>query len=621
MNKYETKLILAFFLLLPIFVNATNITIDVSGEIDQNQNKILYLNEDAELTISVSQGGRNTSSPEVAGLENFKVGGRRTSTNISMINGALSSENTYGYEIYPTREGNFEIGPARVTHDGQTVESNKVKVIVKQRQANNSQKSQAQNTHQQKQVESLSSQNSSSSAEVIGKIVLNKKQAFVGEPIIAKLLVYARGPVIQLSLNPPNFPNFLSKEVKIEKKGVQVLNQKEYHVIEKQYVLTPIQPGEKEIASVEIIYEAQVPLKSRRRANFFGDDFFDSFFQPQAQVQQFKVKSDKVKIQINSLPQLEKSVNGVGQFSSITASADKNEASANEPILLSLEIHGKGNLEQIATPKLNLPNSFKYYESKSSVTENLDESYKGGSKKFEFVLQAMNPGEWQIPPQNFSYFDVETKSVKTLTTLPISLKINQAEQSPNMPNQQTVNPIPVQQEEPPIIDQNKETTTKDIRFIEDDAKIYQGNQTSIPLPIFIFLLLIMLLIYKKHILKKHLTIITNKYQIKKSKNKNMDKFLKEFEKIQQDKNTQNLHQLFINIIATKCGILNENINDEIIEKFMSNLELDHNKTIEFMDFLNSCASRRFTSLNHDIQEYNENELLKKANYWLLFLTK
>jgi hypothetical protein len=69
-----------------------------------------------------------------------------------------------------------------------------------------------------------------------------------------------------------------------------------------------------------------------------------------------------------------------------------------------------------------MPSCLKYYDSNSTLVE---PSFHGGmfKKRFEFIVQGMQVGEWDIPEHTFTYFDVKKHAYVTLRTAPLSVSI------------------------------------------------------------------------------------------------------------------------------------------------------------------------------------------------------
>ena len=59
-----------------------------------------------------------------------------------------------------------------------------------------------------------------------------------------------------------------------------------------------------------------------------------------------------------------------------------------------------------------VPDSFKWYDSKNYMTDATQSGFS--AKVFEYILQGLKPGEYEIPPQEFAYFDVNSKTYKKI---------------------------------------------------------------------------------------------------------------------------------------------------------------------------------------------------------------
>ena len=163
-----------------------------------------------------------------------------------------------------------------------------------------------------------------------------------------------------------NFPGFSSKDFGQQQNHQELRNNKLVDIIEQKFALVSLQPGNKTINPVTVVYQAQVKNK-RKSMGIFGDDFFGGFFD-QMQLEQKESQSNSLKIDIKPLPKTNESVDGIGVFKTFTMSVDKTSALANEAITLTLEIDGAGNFDQISTPKLAIPDFIKNYESKNDFT-------------------------------------------------------------------------------------------------------------------------------------------------------------------------------------------------------------------------------------------------------------
>ena len=150
---------------------------------------------------------------------------------------------------------------------------------------------------------------------------------------------------------------------------------------------------------------------------------------------EYNATSNKVKIDVLSLPTEGKpdSFHGaVGEFS-LNADIDKTTAKTNEAVTLKVILSGKGNLELLEMPELNLPSGFEKYEPKT--TENISKrNIVSGSKVAEYLMIPRVVGTREIPKVEFSYFNPEKKKYVTLQSKSFKLNITQGEQLPEVEN-------------------------------------------------------------------------------------------------------------------------------------------------------------------------------------------
>jgi len=96
-----------------------------------------------------------------------------------------------------------------------------------------------------------------------------------------------------------------------------------------------------------------------------------------------------------------------------------------------LAVEGDGTMDDLQFPVLQgLPDSFRSYPSKQ-----YNQTTPPGKsvKCFEFILQGMQAGNWEIPAQTCTYFDVQAHHYKTLSTSPLSATVIPASYSKSNP--------------------------------------------------------------------------------------------------------------------------------------------------------------------------------------------
>lgn len=436
--------------------------------------------ETFKLKIITTGKERSPNNVTVTGLENFTSVGKSDHSSVSINNSSVSLEKITTHMLVPKKEGTFTIGPAKLVHNGKTITSNNVTVHV-------AKKTQFKNLNTSKNTQNSNQKTNNKDYELFCTLLTNKNVATIEEPIIITLQIYTRGNITGIKgIRPPNFPNCTVKDIKKIKEYKKQAHSKSYSVIEKQFIVYPNKPGELLLTPAQVIYNVRKKIK-KRRMNFLGEEFFSNFFD--SGLEQKVATSNPITIKINELPDQSKKIDGIGTFSSFIAKVDKSNVRVNEPIKLSLELTGDANFDLIPKPKLELPPTYRSYDSTTELIQSKNDDQF--TKIFQFILQVAKEGNWTIPSQKLAYFDTATKEYKTITTKPIKIKaIHDQLTSPQTPS----HVVPPQNttektSSSKISKLDSSQPTKDIHFIQDTSSAYQAERK---LPTWLFLLIILL---------------------------------------------------------------------------------------------------------------------------------
>jgi hypothetical protein len=116
----------------------------------------------------------------------------------------------------------------------------------------------------------------------------------------------------------------------------------------------------------------------------------------------------------------------VGSGFSLTVAADRTVVQVGEPISLSFELRGEGNLETAALPPLDaeglLPSS-RFRVPEGQLAGRLE----AGAKRFTAVVRVIDPDVREIPALEYAWFDPTTGSFQTTRSRPIALSVRDAE--------------------------------------------------------------------------------------------------------------------------------------------------------------------------------------------------
>ncbi len=122
---------------------------------------------------------------------------------------------------------------------------------------------------------------------------------------------------------------------------------------------------------------------------------------------------------------------GIGKFF-FQSKIVPEEAYVGDPMTLTLEIIGEGLIENILPLKLEeqekIAKNFKVYD------ETVNSETKSGQKTFTYTLRPLHDQVKELPSISFSYYDVESRSYKTLSSekIPLTIKEVKTLQSSDM---------------------------------------------------------------------------------------------------------------------------------------------------------------------------------------------
>lgn len=344
-------------------------------------------------------------------------------SSFQMVNGRTSSTSsiTFTYILCANKTGKYEIPAASISVDGKRLSSNKLNVTVSGNSGGNSpsqSRSQSQRGSRQ-QIREAGSRISGS--DLFIKVSASKRRVHEQEPILLTYKVYTLVGLSQLDGKMPDLKGFYTQEIQLPQQKslkVETVNGRQYQTVTiRQYVMFPQKAGKMEIPS--IVFDGVVVQQNR------NIDPFEAFFNGGSgyvEVKQ-KIKAPGLTIEVDPLPARPADFSGgVGRFS-ISAKLNKQNIKANDPVTLRVTVSGAGNLKLIKAPVVNYPKDFDKYDAKVSDKTKLTANGVEGSMIYDFLAIPRNPGKYEIPPVEFTYFDTGSNSYKTVKTESFTLNV------------------------------------------------------------------------------------------------------------------------------------------------------------------------------------------------------
>ena len=154
-------------------------------------------------------------------------------------------------------------------------------------------------------------------------------------------------------------------------------------------------------------------------------DPFEAFFNGGSGYIEVKKKiiAPGIDIQVDPLPERPAGFSGgVGHFT-VSASLNKSETKANDPVSLRITVSGTGNLKLVKQPQIELPKDFDKYEPKVTDKTKLTSAGIEGSMIYDILIVPRHQGHYELPPVSLTYFDTTDKAYKTVTSEPLTLDV------------------------------------------------------------------------------------------------------------------------------------------------------------------------------------------------------
>jgi hypothetical protein len=398
----------------------------------------VQVGEQFRAVFTVNQQVDRFEGPDFEGFNVLSGPNQSTNQSYQFVNGKVSQsfQVTYTYYLQATKEGTFNVEPAKITAGGKVYQSNGLTIAVSQ--GSPAQTPAGQGSQRQAQ-QPANQQGSPDKTDIFIKASVDKARPFQGEQVIITYKIYTMVPVSQINISKiSSFPGFWSKSLLNDndplKQSSETINGKEYVVAElRKIALFAQRSGEIRIEPMELQCVAQVKVENTRSRDPFFDSFFnDPFFNRNFQNVELKIESNPLTIDVSPLPASGKPVDFSGAVGSFTLSSeiDRTELKTNEALNLKITISGKGNLELIDALPVSFPTDFETYDPK--ITNNLSKNSSGisGSRTFEYLIIPRNPGDFEIKSIGFSYFDPAKQSYSALMTPRYTIKVGKGEDQP-----------------------------------------------------------------------------------------------------------------------------------------------------------------------------------------------
>ncbi|UBZ08006.1 BatD family protein [Salegentibacter mishustinae] len=572
---------LKFLILSILFFTGLSLQAQVRFEAKVSKNK-LGVNERLRVDFEMNQDGDNFRPPSFDGFT--VVGGPNQAVSNRWINGDRTYSKTYSYYLQPNSRGRKTIAQAEITVDDKIYKTTPVDVEVT---------AAVEKPTDGDDSELIASDNLHLVAEVSDATpYLNE-----GITVVYKLYVSPRISVSNFrEVDSPKFSDFWSQNIEIRElrpENGEYQGEPYRYVVLKKAVLYPQKTGELELEPLTLSVSVDVPSDRR---DIFGSRIYKTINKT--------VAAGTRTIDVKPLPDGKPAgfTGAVGKFS-MDVSTTKEKLKASESLEAKVEIRGNGNLNLFELPALEVPSSLEMYspERIENVTTTLNG--KQGSIIDNYTIVPTRKGQYPIKPLNFSYFDPQSETYKSLSSQEIVIEVEEGPATGGNViagnNRQSVN-LPSEQ----------------FRFIKTSTNLKPLDQQaffrswtfwgSLFLP---FAAIPLFILFGKRRDAKAADVTGNR---RKKADRLARKYLSEAKKNLGDQQSfyESLERAMHNYLKAKLHIQTAEMSKERISEILREKNVADETSTEFIEVLKSCEFARYTPASNTAQHEDYEKAVK-----------
>ena len=558
------------------------ISVSVSAQVKfeaQTDRDTYGLNERIPLVFSINNEGDNFVAPKFTG---FKADGpfinKGNQTSITIVNGRMTQKREIStqviYYLTPTKKGTFTIGSASIEYNGTVYKSQPIKIKITDPIQMPSYP--GQNPRQQQQQ----NYNFGEGIHLVGE--LSTKNPYVNEPVtvIYKLYFPYNSSVSNFrNFQAPKYEDFWSQYIDIKQLRAEKgkFNGKDYSmVVLRKVILYPLEAGAKKIEPFKIDIDAEVPTGRR---DFFG--------QYEMTAIEKSLSTGMQTINVKPLPENGKPAGftgAVGKFDFVVKPS-KTALKAGESLDLEVSVSGKGNLKLFTLPKPVVPSALEMYD--PAHTENVQTPVTGMTGKIsdKYTIIPQFKGKYTIKPMEFSYYDLASKSYKTITSKEITIDVAEGDGT-FVANTPSANKQAIQKKE--VFQFNKLKT----EFVSASREDFLGSGLFYSLLFAPLLLIPIVMIARKQKEAKDADVVGNRVR---NNNRLVKKYLSEAKKQMGDKVPfyMAMEKALHNFLKAKLHIETVEMSKENIIELLQQRNASEQSISQFMELMNDCEFARY----------------------------
>lgn len=545
------------------------------------------LNENIQLSFEMNVDADNFILPKIDG---FKIDGPFLMMQNYNINGRRGFLKTYKYFLTPKKQGDFVIKEAQIEYGGKIFKTSQVKIkITKAIPVPNNPNQYNPNPYDpfddpffnQDQQPRQARNNFGEGIFLVAEV--SNKNPYVNEPIrvVYKIYFDPRAQIGNISnVKKPKYNGFWSQFFDFNRPAVEATyNGKIYGMsILGSSVLYPLESGKKPIEAFSFEAEVEYPTSQR---DIIGNPVYANAIR--------KLNSGTQFINVKPLPTVGKPDNfsgAVGSFD-FNVTPSKTTLKSGESLKLNVSVSGNGNLKLFSLPKPEVPSALEMYDPED--IENIDTPLSGmtGSISDDYTIVPQYKGKYPIKPLQFSYFDLASKSYKTITSSQIMVDVLDGPDFATAPKNNVVNG-----KDASIINKPFATIKLKTNFLEIKKDTFLGSVLFYSLLFLPFLLIPVIVIIRKKKEANDADVVGIRI---KNSSKLVKKYLSEAKKQQANKEPFYiaLEKAMHNFLKAKLNIETFDMSKEKITEILLSRNANNETVNEFINLTENCEIARF----------------------------
>ena len=297
------------------------------------------------------------------------------------------------YRFRARQAGNFEIGPMRIVADGQTLESQRISVV----------------------VDEVPTGDGDPPDGLLFMGAPDKTFAYVNEPVVVEYAIASEprtpGPWIGTK-SWPSFENFVVLELGRGRfrREVVVDGHRYQRRLVRRVALLPRRAGQLDLGAGTV--EARVMEFGLAAAR--GREWTSMI-----------LTSDPHTLEVLPLPTEGRPASFRGHVGTLEVVSwmDRTRAEVGETVTLQVEVSVEGAVEALPEPEIDFPGGFEVSE--PEMLPDLPRRGRGlrGTRTYTYHLTAVTPGTYAIPAIEMSYFDAESETYGTVRSHPFTVTV------------------------------------------------------------------------------------------------------------------------------------------------------------------------------------------------------